>query len=259
MWKPRLPSSATQFASGILQNLVSAVIVSLAGGWAAGWYSAQVSGDLSSAVTRGVIVFGVILVAWNQLREMHEAALRAKRARRTPAEIEKQIWEWLKGFGFKLAQVPNAGCDFSLTAEMEGRPPALTIVKMSGTPWVLIVTNVAFEEIHRDVVHARAPMIMGDIGMALIQLGTVEQELQRDDAGRLALVQLRYLLPFDGNTTSLQLLTAMRAVQSAALLTAEMYNKVLASAGIKTASNPYVQPPIASPRNVKRPPKRSAS
>jgi hypothetical protein len=191
--------------------------------------------DGPSAVITGLFIFACLAVAWNQLAQILARHARNQSGRLAPSDIEKQIWDWLKRYGFKLVEVPNPGCDFSLTAELEGRPPAVTIVKLSTNPWVTILTNVGFEDDRRALVRKRAPLIHKDVGIALVQLG-VEHDMEFDGQGCLSKVQIRTLMPFDFRTTDLELLTAMRNVRGGALIAAEMLNRIVEEAEIRARS-----------------------
>lgn len=78
---------------------------------------------------------------------------------------------------------------------MDGHPPGVTIVKMSDTPWITILTNVAFEDDLRDLVRERSPLFRKDLGIAVVRLD-VEHDMVFDKQDRLAAIQIRQLIAF---------------------------------------------------------------
>ena len=227
----QIPKTVARLGQSVADSAVTAILTSLVAGVAATTWVYLRGGPLAglsvpASIMCGSVVTAAVATFINQIRRLDDRAVAKRLAERTPAQMEQQIWDWLKRYGFKLGIVPNPGCDFSLSAELPGSPPALSIVKMAGTPWVTILANLNFEEHHRDLVKERAPMLRSDMGIALIQLGGVEHDLLNDTQGRLAAAQVRYLLPFNANTTDLELLSAMRAVASGMKLIAELSNRV---------------------------------
>lgn len=244
MWFMRRVESVLDNAVFAMFVIVAAAVVSALG--------IKKTVDVPTAFATGVFVLACLALAWNALAQIVERYVNRRQDSLTPSEIEARIWEWLKHYLFTLTPNADPKCDFSLNATQPGATLGVTVAKLSHTPWISITTAVRFEDDRRKIVEERAPLLSRDIAVELVKFG-VEHEIELDADGRLALLSIRVLMPFDASTTDLSLMKNMAIVRGGAALSAELYKRVYEEA--VAAGNLPAIPPPSKPNSATLPPK----
>ena len=213
----------SQVAVSMLISIVGALAAAaLASIWTYGVYAATALG-VPAAAGAGLLGFFVVIGALNQMQDMDSRAQRRRLARRTPGDVEKQVWDWLKKFKYAVQEKTDpAGHHFSVSAQ-DDQGVIVTIAMFRDQPWVMALGGVDIEDgLARRL--ATVPNFREEMAIQLLHLG-IEYKLDVEN-GAIIRVHFQTRLVFDENTHALQLLDAIRAVRAAITLFAAQTRKL---------------------------------
>ena len=114
-----IPKWLSSFTFHVARSAATALVIAAGlAVWAAlKLYAADIQLGLPFAAVGGLLVFVAIVIAWNQLQQIDDRNQRKRLAQRSSAEIEKQIWEWLRKNNFAIQNEPDPKlADFRLNA-----------------------------------------------------------------------------------------------------------------------------------------------
>lgn len=124
----------------ILHAAKSAATAMVIAGGLAVWASLRIYAEatqlgLPVAMAGGVLVFAAIVVAWNALQQIDDRHNRVKLANRSPAEIERWIWDWLRASRYTAQNRPEPHLDFQIEVTSE-TGQKFCIFKRKDRQWV---------------------------------------------------------------------------------------------------------------------------
>jgi hypothetical protein len=183
-----------------------------------------------------VFVFGIILLAINQYKQLRDSAKKERMAQRTPAEIERQIREWLYKYKYQIkdANTPETRFNMLVTNRQDLK---FNIMLPKETPFVVIATKTTIprgDDLYKTVKSAGSTFRF-DVGIALAQLG-VEFDMSEPDKGVEVLLQRPIL--FDEAVTDLSLMREIMLVHRGL----SIFNFLAGRATIGSSATPQLPP-----------------
>jgi hypothetical protein len=213
----------SQVAVSMMLSITAAIGTAfVAAMWTYGRTAATAYGA-PAAVGAGLVGFLAVIGALNQLQDMDARAQRRRLARRTPHDIEKQIWEWLKRYKYSAQDEPTPGEHFRIVANDKHGVP-VTLVMTLERPWVTAVSSIEIDGAAAKVAEQKANFAEA-VAIQLIQLG-IEYKMTLDEKTKaIKTIDLNRQLVFDEETHALHLLTAIRDIRRATGIVAALLKR----------------------------------
>jgi hypothetical protein len=207
-----LPKWFSGFLLHITRSAATAVVIAAA---VALWASLKIYAEatqlgLPVAIAGGVLVFGAVATAWNSLQQIDDRNARRRQANRSPAEIERWIWDWLRTQRYTVQDAPSPDHDFQIAVTSE-TGQKLGIYKRKDRPWVGITATRSpdpLDEKTKAMQADRNSAFRTDLTIELAQIGVA---FRIDGQG---IVVLRPLT-FDDSITELTFLQEVGLVERA--------------------------------------------
>lgn len=226
------------FGRGVRDNVGATLVIAVGLGlWTATKvYAEQTPLGLPFALSMGAVVGMCVVVSWGHLAQMHERAKRTRR--RTPADAERQIREWLYRYGFSVTQKPHPALEFGLELNDPGAPLPITIIQVKGEAWLMVSARMNMDDPTKALVAAQAPLYRFDVATQLAQLEVEYQMIPAEHPTPDVLIHEK--LVFDETVDDLRFLNVVRRVRTGAVLVGVLTQRAI-------VANPPPQLPAVIP------------
>lgn len=177
-----------------------------------------------SAVGAGLLAALLIVALVTQVYQLDQAAQRRRLARRSPYDVEKQIWVWLREHQFSAKDVArNApadepALDFRIEADDDSHI-VVTIVKAKHRPWVTVAGRMNFDAADAKLTAiTRKAGFRQDLAIELLRFG-VDYVMDSRKDGSVGALHVNRNFIFDEKTSPLDLFNTIRDVRNSLRLT----------------------------------------